>query len=337
MFIFLFSSFRIIDNINVQEFIKQQLQIIEKDKNVIIIYAADTGSRAWNLHSPTSDYDIKFIYRNLNVLDYIHACGGQPETISHVTDDKMFEFHGWNLDKAFLHLGQGNCSLFEWMHSSIVYRGQLSTEYNNGFSISLGQYNNNFATVVKQIYNNPKILNLLIMSYRGQCISQYKQYLAKGFSNDILVKKYINFIRPMLMYRYIAMIQDPILVPESVLLPTKLAQNSLDNFVLDINVVVENLKLNNYLKPEIYDCILNLINLKKTNTQNPQITKFIHLWISDEIPKIIEFKPNIKNDDTIRKLANDLFCKMFLELLDPILSDKRSLQDPILSDKRSTE
>lgn len=37
---------------------------IEKEKQIKILYACETGSRAWGFPSPDSDYDIRFIYRH---------------------------------------------------------------------------------------------------------------------------------------------------------------------------------------------------------------------------------------------------------------------------------
>lgn len=38
------------------------LKEVEKKNNVKILYACETGSRAWGFPSPDSDYDVRFIY-----------------------------------------------------------------------------------------------------------------------------------------------------------------------------------------------------------------------------------------------------------------------------------
>jgi predicted nucleotidyltransferase len=49
--------------------INDLLTSIEKTNDVTIVLAVEAGSRAWNLHSATSDYDIRFVYvRNNRVL-----------------------------------------------------------------------------------------------------------------------------------------------------------------------------------------------------------------------------------------------------------------------------
>ena len=42
--------------------IKKKLSQIEEQENIRIIYACESGSRAWGFSSPDSDYDVRFIY-----------------------------------------------------------------------------------------------------------------------------------------------------------------------------------------------------------------------------------------------------------------------------------
>jgi len=45
------------------EKVKSILEDLEKKHSIKIIYACDAGSRAWNLDSEESDFDIRFIFR----------------------------------------------------------------------------------------------------------------------------------------------------------------------------------------------------------------------------------------------------------------------------------
>ena len=45
-----------------QHIIQEKIRDIEKQEQVKIIYAVESGSRAWGFASPDSDYDVRFIY-----------------------------------------------------------------------------------------------------------------------------------------------------------------------------------------------------------------------------------------------------------------------------------
>ena len=42
--------------------IQRRLLEAETEHNVKVIYACESGSRAWGFASPDSDYDVRFIY-----------------------------------------------------------------------------------------------------------------------------------------------------------------------------------------------------------------------------------------------------------------------------------
>ena len=101
------------------EDILQSLAAIEARENVRIIYAVESGSRAWGFPSPDSDFDVRFIYvRPLekylqleNSADFINR---QP--------DKIFDVNGWDLSKTLRQFMKSNATLFEWANSPIVYK-----------------------------------------------------------------------------------------------------------------------------------------------------------------------------------------------------------------------
>jgi predicted nucleotidyltransferase len=46
--------------------IVKELNEIEKNYDVKVIYACESGSRAWGFASEDSDYDVRFIYLNFS-------------------------------------------------------------------------------------------------------------------------------------------------------------------------------------------------------------------------------------------------------------------------------
>lgn len=101
-----------------KEKILEKLKEIEKSKNVEILFAVESGSRAWGFASPDSDYDIRFIYKHK--LEYYLSLWEKPDVIEFMTEDDL-DGSGWDLRKAVKLLAKSNAPLIEWLFSPIVY------------------------------------------------------------------------------------------------------------------------------------------------------------------------------------------------------------------------
>lgn len=47
---------------HVKNEISRRLSLAENEHDVRIVYACESGSRAWGFASPDSDYDVRFLY-----------------------------------------------------------------------------------------------------------------------------------------------------------------------------------------------------------------------------------------------------------------------------------
>lgn len=101
-----------------QRIIQEQLKKIEQEKGVTLLYAVESGSRAWGFASPDSDYDIRFIYKH--ELNYYLSLWEKPDTIEFMTTNDL-DGSGWDIQKALLLLAKSNASLLEWLYSPVVY------------------------------------------------------------------------------------------------------------------------------------------------------------------------------------------------------------------------
>ncbi len=99
--------------------ILEKLSEIEKEKNIEILFACESGSRAWGFASPDSDYDIRFIYKHTK--DWYLNLWNKKDTIEFMTEDDL-DGSGWDLRKAMKLMAKSNASLLSWLHSPIVYR-----------------------------------------------------------------------------------------------------------------------------------------------------------------------------------------------------------------------
>ena len=98
--------------------INQLLKKTEVLYNIKILYACESGSRAWEFASPNSDYDIRFIYQH-NKEHYLSVFDNKDSIEIPIKDD--LDPGGWDIRKALSLLTKSNGALIEWLHSPIVY------------------------------------------------------------------------------------------------------------------------------------------------------------------------------------------------------------------------
>lgn len=118
------------------ENIKKILKGIEQNSKVKILYACETGSRAWGFPSPDSDYDIRFIYSHER--DWYLSLNERKDTIELM--DGELDISGWDLKKSLLLLKKSNAALIERFQSPIEY-------------YAVGGFKNELKKLVKKYYS----------------------------------------------------------------------------------------------------------------------------------------------------------------------------------------
>ncbi len=145
-----------------------------------ILYACESGSRAWGFPSRDSDYDVRFLY--IRPLDWYLSID-EGRDVLEVTSGGIIDLSGWDIKKALRLLRKSNPPLLEWLNSPIVY---------------------------EESYGVTKRLRSLIPEYYSprSCLYHYV-HMAKGNFRDYLthetvwVKKYFYVLRPILACRWI--------------------------------------------------------------------------------------------------------------------------------------
>ncbi|CAM1356545.1 nucleotidyltransferase domain-containing protein [Tenacibaculum halocynthiae] len=99
--------------------ILEYLANLEREKDIEILFAVESGSRAWDFASPDSDYDIRFVYKHKR--EWYLNLWEQKDTIQFMTDDDL-DGSGWDIRKALQLLSKSNASFLGWLFSSVVYR-----------------------------------------------------------------------------------------------------------------------------------------------------------------------------------------------------------------------
>ncbi len=102
-----------------KDIIDKELKQLETGKNLTILFACESGSRAWGFHSPDSDYDVRFIYiRPVN--HYLSIRKHKNHIDMPITGD--LDINGWDLGKTLNLLASSNATVFEWLQSPIIYK-----------------------------------------------------------------------------------------------------------------------------------------------------------------------------------------------------------------------
>ena len=110
-----------------EKIIKEKLGEIEKQENIRILFAVESGSRAWGFASQDSDYDVRFIYVRQKE-DYLKL--EAVRDVIELSIDDILDINGWDLQKTLRLLYKSNPILFEWFSSPIIY---METEFADQF------------------------------------------------------------------------------------------------------------------------------------------------------------------------------------------------------------
>lgn len=75
-----------------REKIQAQLRRIEEEEHIRILFAVESGSRAWGFPSPDSDYDVRFIYIRQR-QDYLRL--DSVRDVIELPIDEVLDVNGW--------------------------------------------------------------------------------------------------------------------------------------------------------------------------------------------------------------------------------------------------
>lgn len=163
------------------------LKKIEEEKKITILFAVEAGSRAWELNSAESDYDVRFVfYRSLE--DYISINKydeqidvGFDKDLNQIKREGAFiEMSGCDIFKYLKQLSTCNVTSIDWLNSNIVYYGNI----------------NKIKNYVENNFNRAKLFVQYFCTGRGS----YKSHMA---SKDINIKKYLHVMLLILNAEYV--------------------------------------------------------------------------------------------------------------------------------------
>jgi len=161
--------------------IQDALSMIEREYGVRILYSCESGSRAWGIASPNSDYDVRFIYAHPE--DWYLNLQEQRDVIQRDLPGDL-DVSAWDVRKALKLFASCNLGYNEWFASPIVYRDD-----------------EHFAPAIRELI--PRVFNPKSASFHYYKIAVNTEK-AHPIDGPIKVKKLFYILRPLLACEWIA-------------------------------------------------------------------------------------------------------------------------------------
>ncbi|MFJ4142827.1 nucleotidyltransferase domain-containing protein [Pseudomonas sp. NPDC089734] len=163
-----------------RERVLNELARIEREHNVTVLYACESGSRAWGFASSDSDYDVRFVY--VEKPEWFVQVDVPRDVIERPLDDEL-DVSGWELRKTLGLLRKSNPTLLEWLDSPLVYRCEEAE------TLRLRE-------LAEAFYSPPAARN----HYLSMARKNFRGYLQ---GESVRFKKYFYVLRPLLAVRWI--------------------------------------------------------------------------------------------------------------------------------------
>lgn len=158
-----------------RDIIISKLKEIEEKGKIKILFAVESGSRAWGFPSSDSDYDVRFVY--IRPTEWYLSIDEKRDVLEYPIND-LLDFSGWDIRKALNLFKKSNPPLMEWISSPIIYLEQTS------FLEQIRKLRSDYFSPKASIYH-----------YLHMASGNYREYL-KG--NEVRIKKYFYVLRPIL-------------------------------------------------------------------------------------------------------------------------------------------
>ncbi|MGD1883315.1 MAG: nucleotidyltransferase domain-containing protein [Paracoccaceae bacterium] len=174
---------------DIEATIQSKLTALEADHAVRILFAIESGSRAWRFPSPDSDYDVRFIYARQPDW-YLSIEPGRDVIELPIEGD--WDINGWDIRKALGLLIKPNPVMLEWLSSPIRYR-----------------WNDAVCDRLIKFADKTTFGESCLHHYRNLAVKQWDKHV--GDSTDVSLKKYFYILRPALAISWIR--QNPSVQP----------------------------------------------------------------------------------------------------------------------------
>ena len=164
----------------IREQINETILELQERQGIRVLYACESGSRAWGFASPDSDYDLRFIYAHAS--DWYLELQEKKDTIDLMLPNDL-DLSGWELMKSLRLFASCNLALNEWLDSPEIYWEEP------GFRESLVSH-------VAAFFNPRKALHHYLSMAKGTAERSFD-------GNKLKIKKLFYILRPLLACRWV--------------------------------------------------------------------------------------------------------------------------------------
>lgn len=164
---------------DVRGLVEARLASLCAQNEVNMLFACESGSRAWGFPSPDSDYDVRFIYAH-PCSWYLSVEEGRDviETPLEETPAGLLDLGGWDVRKTLRLARKSNPVVWEWLQSPIVYTPLAEESLRELRSVL-----DPFFSPVAACHH-----------YLGLC----RGTMARGLPGSVKIKQYFYMLRPIL-------------------------------------------------------------------------------------------------------------------------------------------
>lgn len=157
--------------------IVKRLEQVEIEHSVRVLYACESGSRAWNFASPDSDYDVRFLY--VRRMDWYLSFDveSRRDVIEYPIVDAMTVADGISVRPSTSSLGR-------------------MAPFSSGYVVQRGS----FAQDLRELAPTAMNARALCYHYSHMARGNAREYL---FNEKVRLKKYFYVLRPLFAIRYI--------------------------------------------------------------------------------------------------------------------------------------
>ena len=267
---------------DVYHYVNQELNKIEKEFGIHILYAVESGSRGWGFANENSDYDVRFYYIR-PLYDYLSIDRKRDvidmNDLGHRKYEYDLDFSGWDITKVLQLHRQSNPNLREHMIHDMVYRG------NCDFLKDLPDFD---ITTLKHAYGS--------MTYNN-----YMRYITGARTDDFsprVVKTYCYCIRQILAWILIDKYNDV-------------------NAPINIDIILDRFKDEDIIGNGLLQDMRDLVDFYRSGCKSNKLSEEKILRLNKWIQTYLEVTKTAQGDK--RELPNiEIYNTRFREIINDV-------------------